>query len=161
MLSLDAIALLPIEYQGLGDYLNRGTGEDLTSDELLLAASLLAAAADKTGNITLDKVMYINSVYGINQVGTLTTEVDGETYFDFGALALYGRDTTFGDRQSGPCEDGWIWVIQPELDLNNVEVANHYVTTCMNILGYELGSSDPDYQANAVHFTHMEEDLHD
>lgn len=153
VLSEEAVDLLAaIGYGGLGDT-SRTTGEALTSDELLLAASLLAAAADKTGNITLDKLMYINSIYGINQVGTLPTGVEGEAYFDFRGLSYYARSDTFVNRQSGICEDGWIWVIQPE------ETPDYYKAQCMEILGYEHDPYDPEsgHQPNAVHFTHMVE----
>lgn len=163
VLSEAAIALLDaLGYGGLGDD-SRTTGEQLTQHELVLAASLLAAAADKTGSITLDKVMYINSIYGINQIGTLDPVVEeGETYFDFGVLSEsepYDRAQTFGSRASGPCEGlvglGWIWVIQPEKDAAGVEVPDHFVSTCIEILGYENSGHDPS--VNAVHFTDMVE----
>jgi len=129
---------------------------ELTDAEFTLAASLLAAAADKTGSITLDKVIYINSVYGINQAGSLDGEVEGKTYFDFRAYD-YARATTYSSRGSVECEDygpSYVWVLQPELDVNGDEVPDHFVTTCMNLLGY-----DPDavVVVNAVRFTDMVE----
>ena len=148
VLSATAISLLPAAYQTLGNATR--TNVDLTNEQMLLAASLLAAAADKTGNITLDKVVYINSVFGINQTGTLPGEVEGKTYFDFTAYN-YDRNV-FAGRSSGDCATGWVWVLQPELDGSNMEVPNHFVTQCMDILGYE---SDPTL--NAVHFTNMVE----
>ncbi len=129
---------------------------DLNNPELLLAASLLAAAADKSGTITLDKVIYINFIYGINQDGTLpdgTTE--GRTYFDFGAFS-YSRGPTYGGRSSGDCDAGWVWVLQPELDTSGSEILNHFVTQCMEILGYE--NSGHNTAINAVRFTDMVED---
>lgn len=151
VLSAQAISLLPVAYQTLGDALRDNT--DLTNEQLLLAASLLAAAADKTGSITLDKVVYINSVYGINQTGTLPGEVEGKTYFDFAAYS-YQRNV-FAGRSSGACSPGWIWVLQPELDANGMEIVNHFVTQCMEILGYENAGHDP--AINAVRFTDMVE----
>ena len=148
VLSENAIGLLPNAYQALGD--DTRTNEDLTDKQMLLAASLLAAAADKTGNITLDKVMYINSIYGINQVGSLSGEVEGKTYFDFGDYD-YDRRVEYWDRSSGSCPMGEIWVLQPELD-GNSEVPDHFVTQCMEILGYE---DDPII--NGVRFTNMVE----
>ncbi len=148
VLSDAAISLLPVAYQTLGD--ETRTNLDLTNEQMLLAASLLAAAADKTGSITLDKVVYINSVYGINQRGTLPGEAEGKTYFDFTAYT-YDRNV-FAGRSSGDCATGWVWVLQPELDGSGMEVPNHFVTQCMDILGYE---SDPTI--NAVHFMNMVE----
>ena len=64
VLSDTAIVLLTaINLGDLGDVNHTA----LHNNELLLAASLLAAAADKSGTMTLDKVIYINSIYGINQ----------------------------------------------------------------------------------------------
>ena len=62
VLSDAAIGLLSsIGYANLGD-----TNNVLNNHDLLLAASLLAGAADKVGTLTLDKVIYINAIYGIN-----------------------------------------------------------------------------------------------
>jgi len=128
--------------------------ESLTNQELLLAASLLAAAADKTGGITLDKVVYINFIYGINQLGSLDDGIEeGKTYFNFGGFS-HDRGGFYGQRSSGTCDPGWIWVLQPELDAG-VEVPDHFVTTCMEILGYEA-AHDP--AVNSVHFTDMVEE---
>lgn len=143
VLSDAAIALLPIAYQTLGDATR--TNLDLTNEQMLLAASLLAAAADKTGNITLDKLIYVNSIYGINQVGTLPGEVEGKTYFDFTAYT-YDRNV-FASRSSGDCATGWIWVLQPVPGATTL-----FEAQCMEILGNE---TDPTI--NAVHFTNMEE----
>ena len=120
----------------------------LDAHELQLAASLLAAAADKTGSITLDKVVYINSIFGINQAGSLDGAVEGKLYFDFGLFA-YARGGIFGQRSSGTCNDGSVWVLQPEQG-----VADHYVAQCMGILGYDP-DTNPDY--NSVRFVDMEE----
>jgi hypothetical protein len=123
---------------------------ELDDNELLLAASLLAAAADKTGSITLDKVVYINSIFGINQLGTLGGEIEGKSYFDFSGFG-YNRGLYTG-RSSGACNPGWVEVLQPELDESNEEVPDHFVTTCMPLLGW---LSDPS--VNSVHFVNMVE----
>ena len=129
--------------------------DSLNNDELLLAASLLAAAADKTGSITLDKDVYINFIYGINQLGTLSDgEPDGSrTYFDFSDFT-YGRSDIFSSRSSGGCGPGWIYVLQPEADTDNDPSTLHYITTCMDLLGYDPDTA-PTY--NAVRFTNMAE----
>ena len=129
VLSATAIELLGcIGYGNLGDVNNT-----LSNHDLLLAASLLAGAGDKTGTITLDKVIYINSIYGINQLGTLVDE-HGNTYFDFsirddGNPYWQDRPGTYGNRTSGGCGPGQIWVLQPEA------AANLYLAQCVNIMG--------------------------
>jgi len=142
-------------YINLGDATKTNT--ELDSHHLTLAASLLAAAADKSGSITLDVVVYINFIYGINQAGSLSTGVEGESYFDFSVFSgegSYDREFTYGSRQSGLCSPGWIWVLQPEKDGYGVEVPNHFTSVCMEILGYE---AEHDPAVNAVHFTDMVE----
>ncbi len=94
--------------------LNLKADQILTTNELQLAASLLAAAADKTGSINLDKLIYINSIYGINQKGSLPGEIEGKTYFNFGAFD-YNR-AIFNGRSSGGCGSGSVWVLQPVPD---------------------------------------------
>jgi hypothetical protein len=125
------------------------TNLDLTNQELQLAASLLAAAADKSGTFTLDSVIYINSVYGINQTGTLLDEVGLSYYFDFGGFS-YGRGEIFGNRSSGDCGDGSVWVLQPD-DADYI----HFTAQCMQILGYDP-DTNPFY--NAVRFNNFVED---
>ena len=108
---------------------------------------LLAAAADKFGSINLDKVVYINSIYGINEAGSLPGEVEGKLYFNFGGLVGYDRDAHYDGRSSGGCGDGSVWVLQPDDDgyIN-------FTAQCMDILGHV---NDP--AVNAVHFTDMVE----
>jgi hypothetical protein len=138
--------LIELGYANLGN--PDATTAMLDSHYLTLAASLLAAAADKTGTITLDKVVYINSVYGINQVGTYAA--NGNTYFDFGAFA-YNRKIVYVTRGSPECADdygpSYVWVLQPEFDSLGV-VPNHFVTQCMGLLAYDNG----DLTANSVRF---------
>jgi hypothetical protein len=59
----------------------------LTADDLEFAASLLAAGADKTGTLTVDKVAYLNSILGIAEM----TETD---YVDYSNFA-YDRQSTY------------------------------------------------------------------
>jgi len=147
-----AIGLLEsLGFTNLGDPYDGVIGAgDLNNHELLLAASLLAAAADKTGSITLDKVIYINFIYGINQIGTLSDgQAEPRTYFDFGNFE-YNRKVEYGKRFSGNCALGEVWVLQPD----EVE-ANHFYTTCMNLLTYAESDVYTDY--NAVRYTMMAE----
>ncbi|RJX35809.1 MAG: hypothetical protein C4531_01370 [Desulfurivibrio sp.] len=91
------------------------------------AASFLAAAADKTGDIGVDMVVYLNSILGINKViGYSAYDLDGNpaatainyaenpVYFDYGVISGesdYARDEVFKDpirgqvRTQGGVED--------------------------------------------------------
>ena len=82
----DAAAKFPtsVSYLVDGTY----TVADLTS-----AAAFLAAAADKTSTLTIDKVVYMNSILGIT--GTLTDQVS-KTYVDYSTYN-YDRATTYSD----------------------------------------------------------------
>ena len=64
-----------------------------TNADLLQAASFLAAASDKSGEITKDTVMYLDSFLGI--VGTKPIiGADGNSYFDF-TTTTYDRSSTY------------------------------------------------------------------
>ena len=76
----------PLENLALYDtYMTTGTLPGVTLPDGFDPASLLAAGADKTGTISVDTVVYINSVLGINS---------GTTYYDFSAYD-YDRKTTW------------------------------------------------------------------
>jgi len=129
VLSAEAIDLLgAIGYENLGDVNNV-----LNNHDLLMAASLFSAAADKTGTITLDKVIYINSIFGINQVGALPGELEGITYFDFRGYG-YDRDLVYG-QQRGSMEcyptsgNGFVRVLR-QADSTGLL----WESACMNIL---------------------------
>jgi len=111
---------------------------DLTDPELILAASLLAAAADKSGDITLDMVVYLNSIYGINQVGTLEGETGTKTYYDFREFT-YVRSDVYRERGTSSCDDGSVWVLALAED-------GHWEEGCQVILGHVrfTGSEVPD-----------------
>ena len=67
--------------------------EQYTADDLLFAASFLAAATDKTVPISVDKVAYINLIVGLE--GTLTDEL-GNTYVDYSTFS-YDRESVYLD----------------------------------------------------------------
>lgn len=95
--------------------------------DLDFAAAFLAAAADKTGDIGVDMVVYLNSILGINKViGYSAYDLDGNpaatainyaenpVYFDYGVISGesdYARDEVFKDpirgqvRTQGGVED--------------------------------------------------------
>lgn len=81
-------------------------GEDLD-----FAAATFAAAADKTGHVSVDMLVYLNSILGINQVlGYSEYDADGNptadavdyeknpAYFNFNKVFAYNRNGTFGAR---------------------------------------------------------------
>ena len=67
------------------DYMKDGSIAGVTLPAGFNPASLFAAAADKTGTITVDTVVYMNSILGINT---------GTTYYDF-STTNYDRATTW------------------------------------------------------------------
>ena len=67
------------------DYMKDGSISGVTLPAGFNPASLFAAAADKTGTITVDTVVYMNSILGINT---------GTTYYDF-STTNYDRATTW------------------------------------------------------------------
>jgi hypothetical protein len=78
----------PLENLALYDqYMTTGTLPGVTLPAGFNPASLLAAAADKYGTISVDTVIYINSILGINS---------GTTYYDFSTVN-YDRYTTWKD----------------------------------------------------------------
>lgn len=73
--------------------------------DLKFAASFLAAAADKSGDISVDMVVYLNSILGINKVvdeldsdGSIINYSIHPLYFNFNGVSGYSRTATF----SGP-----------------------------------------------------------
>lgn len=87
----------------------------LTEDDYKFAAAFLAAAADKAGTISVDMVVYINSILGINKViGYSAYDDEGNptsdsvnyavnpVYFDFNStIGDYNRDETMDARGEG------------------------------------------------------------
>lgn len=65
-----------------------------------LAASFFSAAADKKGNITTDKIVYINSVLGINKVVGKVYDDDGKLVVDYAKNPVYfNYNTVTGDNE--------------------------------------------------------------
>lgn len=73
------------------DYMQDGVIAGVTLPAGFNPASLLAAAADKTGTITVDTVVYMNSILGINNLAA-----DPDVYYDFSSYD-YDRYTTWKD----------------------------------------------------------------
>ncbi len=143
------------------------------------AAAFFAAAADKTGDITVDMVVYLNSILGLNQVvgtsedGTVNYE-ENPVYLDFAGAAGYDRVATLGARGAvvteggngfAPIYSGEAWVIQPEMPYEGVwyELAVPLAdgTIAFDQLGRDPGSNAPTNEVAAndiLGFTQMADD---
>ena len=66
----------------------------MTTADMLSAASFLAAAADKTGTLTIDKVVDMNTILGIT--GTLTSAT-GATYVNYSTFT-YDRASVYSTK---------------------------------------------------------------
>jgi hypothetical protein len=88
-LTVNGVAIdSPLENLALYDkYMTTGSIPGVTLPANFNPAALLAAAADKTGSISVDTVVYMNSILGINS---------GTTYHDF-STTNYDRYTTWKD----------------------------------------------------------------
>jgi len=95
----------------LGDLDFLKSGSDLTNDDLDVAASLLAAGADKFGTLNIDQVAYLNSILGIAEM-TSEDYVDYST-FDYNRDATYTGDITYYVQQA---DGSIVQVTEPILD---------------------------------------------
>jgi hypothetical protein len=136
----------PLENLALyNTYMTTGTLPGVTLPANFTPTALLAAAADKTGAITVDTVVYMNSILGINT---------GTTWYDFSTFQ-YDRYTTWKDATAT------VLVKQPD---------GSYVPTTVNL--YEVlfnstnwvdptaGSAD-DFATAANDYLQVIEFLHD
>lgn len=107
----------PLENLALYDAYMTGTLSDALMTTLntikLNPAALLAAAADKTGNINIDTVVYMNSILGINNLAS-------GSYYNFDTYN-YDRATTWGSVTAQ------VLVLQPDGSYK-VETVNVYDT---------------------------------
>ncbi|MFA6232474.1 MAG: hypothetical protein WC617_20245 [Rhodanobacter sp.] len=70
--------------------------QSLTNNDMLQAASFLAAASDKFGSINQDTVVYSDSIMGVTGL-TPVTGADGKSYVDFSKVTYDRGDTYAGD----------------------------------------------------------------
>jgi hypothetical protein len=68
----------------------------MTNADLLMAASFLAAASDKAGSISLDMVVYMDSILGVDGLVPVVG-ADGKSYVDFSSVTYDRSDTYTGD----------------------------------------------------------------
>ncbi|MEW6590341.1 MAG: hypothetical protein AB1418_04835 [Pseudomonadota bacterium] len=92
-LVVDGVAIdSPLENLALYlDYMKDGSIAGVTLPANFNPAALLAAAADKTGTISVDTVVYMNSILGINNLAA-----NPDVYYDFSTVN-YDRYTVWKD----------------------------------------------------------------
>lgn len=126
-------------------YMTTGSITGVTLPAGFDPASLFAAAADKTGTILVDTVIYLNSIVGINS---------GTTYYDFSTYN-YDRYTEWG---SATAE---VLVLQPD---------GSYVPTVVNVYDAVFNSTNwtdttaggaDDFAAAADDYLQVIEFVHD
>ena len=91
-------------------YMTTGTIAGVTLPTGFNPAALLAAAADKTGNISVDTMVYMDSILGINS---------GTTYYDFSSVN-YDRESTWKNATAQ------VLVLQPDGVTYKAETVNLY-----------------------------------
>lgn len=77
-------------------HLSCGAAEDSQDQDLLRATSFLAGAADKSGTISIDEVVYLNSILRINTIEESSTgSLFVAGYFDFKNNFTYDRSSEY------------------------------------------------------------------
>ena len=150
---------------GINDYLPQGADFDF-------AAAFLGAAADKTGEIGLDMIVYINSILGINKVvGYSEYDSEGDpvagavdysrfpVYFDFSAVPTYDRNAAMGNRGDA----GLVTVLQPGLGETTWEATpvDMLGTIAFRNWGRDIGTGTPTHTPavqNIMGFAQMADD---
>ena len=146
-------------------------------DDFDFAAAFLAAAADKTGNIGVDMIVYINSILDINQVvGYSAYSDDGSptadavdysknpVYMNYANVPEYKWLETIGGRG----DSGKVTVLQPTDLVNNPPKSWNVVDVDMTVEGNipfdNLGIGDDGFpngfegKFNILGFTQMADD---
>lgn len=124
---------------------NSATPKDmpLTLADLITAASLLSAGADKTGHITVDLVFYMNSIMGLNTKNA-TGYYTSNTVVNFDPLD-YAREDVYTKQ---------VYVLVPELKVNGDWTFGHWVQNYVWLMD-ENTWPDPPYHngSNPAVFT--------
>ncbi|MFA7453792.1 MAG: hypothetical protein WCZ10_04975 [Desulfobulbaceae bacterium] len=149
-------------------------GDVCAGEDFPFSASFLAAAADKTGILNIDKIVYLNSIMGINMVVGYSEYDENQEpvpgavdysknpiYFNFGAhMNQYQRGNTFANRgnvespagSGTPATyDGEVTVLVQQADPLN------WRETDMNIFSTVFGS-EPFSGSDITGFTAMADD---
>lgn len=156
-----------------GDDLDELNDYEADGADFDFAAAFLAAAADKTGEIGMDMLVYVNSIMGINMVvGYSAYDEDGNPaedavdyskypdYFNFENVPGYNRGNTIGGRGDGGYvtvlrEDGVVqgaWSETPVEMMNGISFDN----LGLNANGFPDGTNSAS--SNILGFTQMADD---
>jgi len=99
------VSLSPLPgYEQADGIIERSPSDVCRADDLPFGATFLASAADKSGSITMDEIVYLNSILRINKVVGLSDDgtinySKNPVYFNFATnLYDYGRGNTFINR---------------------------------------------------------------
>lgn len=143
-----AVVICTSDFTGCEQYtgtLAPSAADACLGNDLPFSATFLASAADKSGTITMDEIVYLNSILGINQVVGLSDDgtIDyskSPVYFNYATNPYaYNRETTFEARgQAATNPDGS--VIIPVTYDGNVRV----------ILGGEVDGPTPGVWTETV-----------
>jgi hypothetical protein len=147
-----------------------GIKERVSSDvcrgnDLPFGATFFASAADKSGSITMDQIVYLNSILGINKVVGLSDDgtinySKNPVYFNFATNPYdYGREDTFVNRGGVENNPGGGSPATYDGKVNVLVEANPgtWVVTPMPIFGTVFGSVDYS-GTNISGFTTMADD---
>ena len=145
----------------------RASSDVCRGNDLPFGATFFASAADKSGSITMDQIVYLNSILGINKVVGLSDDgtinySKNPVYFNFATNPYeYGRQDTFLDRggvETNPgggnpaFYDGKVNVL-----VEDPPNSGTWVDTPMPIFGTVFGSVDYS-GTNISGFTTMADD---
>lgn len=111
-----------------------------TVEDFDVAASLLAAAADKTGELTVDEIVYLNTYVGVE--GTLTDSSGSGSYVDFSTFT-YDRSDAFADTTA------YVLILQPD---------GSWVAEEVNIFEAVFDGTDVTAEAGADSFAQAADD---
>ncbi|MBU4030543.1 MAG: hypothetical protein KJ617_17070 [Proteobacteria bacterium] len=145
------VSSIPVDgYEQADGIIERSTSDVCRGDDLPFSATFFASAADKSGSITMDEIVYLNSILRINKVVGLS---DDETidysknpvYFNFATNPYeYGRGNTFMNRGRVLTQPGGGLQATYDGKVNVLVegVTGTWVDTAMPIFGTVFGSVD-------------------
>lgn len=115
----------------------------LTQNDLMTAASLLAAGADKTGHITVDLLFYMDSIMGLNTKNA-TGYYNSTTVVNFDPL-MYAREDVYTKT---------VYVLVPELNETGYWISGHWLEDNVWLMNLNSWPDPPYYQgSNPAVFT--------
>ncbi|MGY0614795.1 hypothetical protein ACWYU8_06685 [Vibrio sp. FJH11] len=157
---LPTLGLSDDQLGGLGHLTSNGNGvETLTPEDLHTAAALLAGAGDKFGEITLDLVININTILGINNLDNDNSNTNERGYFDFSGYS-YDRFNMYGGKEVGLLLPG-VAPAEPGDDVypRMISTLSYQVVPLLDITGNPKAfTADPMHTGYARGFTQAADD---